>query len=107
MPDLMLYGTLGCHLCEEAQAWLQHFFPALQLIHVDIAVDERLVEEFGLRIPVLSNGRESLDWPFQVAAVMALIENADPEHLAQQMTQEPFIKPAKSRRVLRLASAEK
>ncbi len=64
----VLYGTLGCHLCEQADAIvarLQADFPIV-LRRVDIANDEALVLAMGERIPVLENAMTGaqLDWPF-------------------------------------------
>lgn len=107
MPNLLLYGTLGCHLCDYAKAWMHHFFPEVMLTHIDIAIDERLVDTYGLRIPVLSNGSEALDWPFEGNAVVSLIENVQPVKLAERLEQDQVQVPKKTRRVLGLASAEK
>lgn len=73
MSNIQLYGTLGCHLCEDAEAWLQHFFPALQFTKIDIASDERLVELYGLRIPTLQIGDSVMDWPFAQSEAQSLI----------------------------------
>jgi len=67
MITLILYGTSGCHLCDEAQALLNglesEYSLSIQL--VDIADDESLVEDYGVRIPVLINSKNSeLSWPF-------------------------------------------
>lgn len=62
----ILYGTSGCHLCEEAALLLQQ--AGLDYREVDIADDAQLLERFGWLIPVLadpddaSNGQ--LRWPF-------------------------------------------
>ena len=63
MLPLILYTTSGCHLCEHAEAILEqggHDFQA-----VDIADDLSLMEQYGVRIPVVKDdaGRE-LGWPF-------------------------------------------
>ena len=63
MLPLILYTTSGCHLCEYAEAILEqggHVFQA-----VDIADDLSLMEQYGVRIPVVKDdsGRE-LGWPF-------------------------------------------
>jgi len=68
--DLLLFTTLGCHLCEEAERMLarvacsQSFTLAVDAI--DIADDEALVEKYGTLIPVLKRARdgEELGWPF-------------------------------------------
>ncbi|HEY7774360.1 MAG TPA: glutaredoxin family protein [Marinagarivorans sp.] len=63
-----LYGTLGCHLCEQALAIVDQLkaqFP-IELERVDIASSQSLVERLGHRIPVLENiaSAQTLDWPF-------------------------------------------
>jgi len=68
--DLLLFTTLGCHLCEEAERMLatvscsQSF--TLTVDAIDIADDEALVEKYGILIPVLKRARdgEELGWPF-------------------------------------------
>ena len=79
---LVLYGTAGCHLCEEAEqiiAMSQIPAPALAgLALVDIADDEALLEQYGVLIPVLRDsetGRE-LRWPFDRQAVLAFLQAA-------------------------------
>lgn len=71
-PECQLLGTLGCHLCEVAEAVLMSFVENGLLVElVDIAESEVMVERYGLRIPVLrrcDNGAE-LDWPFDGAQV--------------------------------------
>jgi Glutaredoxin-like domain (DUF836). len=64
MPALILYTTLGCHLCEQAQTIIARTQATFKLI--DIADDETLVETYGVRIPVVknsANGKE-IGWPF-------------------------------------------
>ncbi|WP_027330915.1 glutaredoxin family protein [Marinimicrobium agarilyticum] len=65
---LILYTTLGCHLCEQAK---DRLWPALssggwRLEEVDIADSDDLVERYGVRIPVVvrAGSQEELDWPF-------------------------------------------
>jgi glutaredoxin len=67
--DIQLFGTSGCHLCEEAEAVLREI--GIQWNYVDVADDDGLIEEYGIRIPVLKRcdtGAE-LGWPFDVDAV--------------------------------------
>ena len=63
MLPLTLYTTSGCHLCEHAEAILEQGGHACQA--VDIADDLSLMEQYGVRIPVVkdASGRE-LGWPF-------------------------------------------
>jgi glutaredoxin len=65
---LILYGTLGCHLCDDAERVLQ----ALGLTYktIDIIDDNCLLEKFATSIPVLENTEESyLFWPFNETQV--------------------------------------
>jgi len=75
---MILYGTLGCHLCEEAEAILIEALGLTtvqnQVQKVDIAEDEQLSETYGIRIPVLRDidtGTE-LHWPFDVSTIRSL-----------------------------------
>ena len=63
MHQLILYTTLGCHLCEHAEAILDAMGCEYEMI--DIADDLELMERYGVRIPVVRDqqGRE-LGWPF-------------------------------------------
>lgn len=68
---LILYTTLGCHLCEQAK---DRLWPVLSstgwgLKEVDIADSDELMERYGVRIPVLARGDSDteLDWPFDGA----------------------------------------
>ncbi len=70
---LNLYTTLGCHLCEQALAIVHPLVAekGIELKLVEISESEALVEQYGIRIPVirLEGREEELGWPFdQVAA---------------------------------------
>ena len=72
MLPLTLYTTSGCHLCEHAEVILEqggHVFRA-----VDIADDLSLMEQYGVRIPVVkdASGRE-LGWPFDGTQLEAFL----------------------------------
>lgn len=71
--ELVLYGTSGCHLCEEAQALLAALEGA-DWQEVDIAEDDSLLERYGVRIPVLvrADGAE-LGWPFDAVMLKAFL----------------------------------
>ncbi|AJO79829.1 MULTISPECIES: glutaredoxin family protein [Pseudomonas] len=75
-PECQLFGTLGCHLCELAEAELMPLVEhGLMVELVDIAEDESLLEAYSLRIPVLrrvDNGAE-LGWPFDAEQVVAFL----------------------------------
>lgn len=73
LPECQLFGTLGCHLCEVAEALLMPFVEQGLLVElVDISEREDWVERYGVKIPVLrrcDTGTE-LNWPFDAEQVM-------------------------------------
>lgn len=76
--DFVLYHTLGCHLCEEAEAIVTPLAEALActVSRCDIADSEALVDAYGIRIPVLkaiASGAE-LSWPFSPETARAFME---------------------------------
>lgn len=76
LPECQLFGTLGCHLCENAEFEIMPLVEhGLMVELVDIADSEALFESYGLRIPVLrrvDTGAE-LDWPFDSGQVVAFL----------------------------------
>lgn len=76
LPECQLFGTLGCHLCENAESEIMPLVEhGLMVELVDIADSEALYESYGLRIPVLrrvDTGAE-LDWPFDSGQVVAFL----------------------------------
>ena len=79
MIQLSLYGTLGCHLCEEAEQllnqWLAHNPGEIELTLVDIADDATMMEQYGIRIPVIHNQQSGaeLGWPFDESRLAAFL----------------------------------
>lgn len=75
-PECQLFGTLGCHLCEVAEAELMPLVEHGLLVElVDIGGSEQLFDVYGLRIPVLrriDTGAE-LDWPFNTERIVAFL----------------------------------
>lgn len=70
---LTLYGTVGCHLCDQAEGLLRQAAAARPLTwqYVDIALDDALVEKYGVRIPVLVDGAgREMGWPFSLLDVL-------------------------------------
>lgn len=75
-PECQLFGTLGCHLCEVAEALLMPFVENGLLVElIDIAEHEGMVELYGLRIPVLRrcDNASELNWPFDAEQVVAFL----------------------------------
>ena len=74
---LVFYTTAGCHLCEQAASLLEELKRQQDVTveTVDIATDEKLVELYGIRIPVILNAATDaeLGWPFQYEDLVNLI----------------------------------
>ena len=81
MRRFYLYSTLGCHLCEEAEAVLLPLLAEAQaaglLIEIEVIdiAEEGLIDACGVRIPVLrcAQTERELDWPFDVGQVSGLL----------------------------------
>jgi hypothetical protein len=77
-PECQLLGTLGCDLCELAEAELMPLIEHGLLVElVDIAESKAMIDTYGLRIPVLrrtDTGAE-LDWPFDAGQVVVLMSD--------------------------------
>ncbi|MDI1229826.1 MAG: glutaredoxin family protein [Methylobacter sp.] len=67
---LILFGTSGCHLCEQAGLIVNACVPG-GVDYVDIAEQEQWQEQYAIRIPVLYDPRtkQDLGWPFDLAEV--------------------------------------
>ena len=69
MDEYILYGTLGCHLCEQAEALLAPLLhDACSIECIDISDSDELLERYATSIPVLRRLRDDaeLQWPFSV-----------------------------------------
>jgi len=75
-PEVILYTTAGCHLCEQAEAILRNELSGFNLRLVDIANSEALVIRYGLLIPVIRVGDSDaeLGWPFDAFAVADFLD---------------------------------
>ena len=76
--SLVLFQTLGCHLCEAALAVMNasRGLDSVVLQSIDIADDDGLLARYGTRIPVLrrvDTGAE-LDWPFTSEEVARFLD---------------------------------
>ncbi|MDD5412112.1 MAG: glutaredoxin family protein [Methylobacter sp.] len=77
---LMLFGTSGCHLCEQAEYIINDCLPdGLDLIieEIDIAEQEQWQDRYAIRIPVLYHPetKQELGWPFDQADVKEFIKS--------------------------------
>ena len=74
---LTLYSTSHCHLCEQAEAMVQKMCLQnnVKFSVVEIADDAVLLEQYGLKIPVLKRLDTSgeLSWPFTEIDIAKLI----------------------------------
>ncbi len=70
-----LYGTEGCHLCEDALAMCEQVMPGADINVVDIIDDEKLVELYRISIPVLErlSDQAKLFWPFEQKQILELL----------------------------------
>lgn len=77
LPECQLFGTLGCHLCEQAEVVVMPLVENGLLVELlDIAERSDWVDDYGLRIPVLrrvDTGAE-LDWPFEVEQIVRFLQ---------------------------------
>jgi glutaredoxin len=78
MARLLLFGTSGCHLCEQAEEIVNACLPenlGITIEMIDIAEQEQWQEKYAIRIPVLyhSETQKELGWPFEKAQVIQFI----------------------------------
>ncbi len=76
---LLLYGTVGCTLCENARAIavVEADRAGFVIEDVDIADDDDLLERYGMLIPVLRRSDRSVElgWPFDHHALRMLLQD--------------------------------
>jgi glutaredoxin len=73
LPQVVLYGKPGCHLCDDARAQIESIRRRRQfeLREVDISIDPTLMRRYGERIPVVEvDGQEA----FELGVDGALLE---------------------------------
>jgi hypothetical protein len=76
MMHLLLLGTAGCHLCEEAEEIVKQCLPNEAIEIIDIAEQEHWQADYAIRIPVLYDPKtqKELAWRFDLADVKAFID---------------------------------
>lgn len=79
---VMLYAKAGCHLCDEARAYLEDALAdldhpdAIELDELDIRRDNDLFERYRYRIPVITvDGVERLEGRIEASAVWELLRS--------------------------------
>lgn len=78
MSEVILYSRPDCHLCDEAERLLSRVAPERAVRIVDIEDDLRLIDRYGIRVPVLrleATGEE-LGWPFDAEGLATFLESA-------------------------------
>jgi hypothetical protein len=77
LPDLILYGRPGCHLCEDAHAVLEALLvrraedglPVPEVVTRNIEDDEAWHQRYLVTIPVLAFGDRELDLATSTAKI--------------------------------------
>jgi Glutaredoxin-like domain (DUF836) len=66
VKQLILYSTSHCHLCDLALKLVMQTSEQIEIHIIDIAEDDSLFQQYGLRIPVLQrkDTQIELNWPF-------------------------------------------
>lgn len=77
---VMLYAKAGCHLCDEARAYLEDALAELdrelELREMDIRRDDKLFERYRYRIPVITvDGAERLEGRIEASTVWELLRS--------------------------------
>ena len=84
LPDLVLYGRPGCHLCDDARVALAailsertaRHLPVPLVVERDIDADERLHERYAFTIPVVALGEQELELATSPARLRRFIADA-------------------------------
>lgn len=73
---VVLYSRAGCHLCDAARHVLlaELARTPFELVEVDVAGDDDLEREYGIRIPVVEiDGRERFEYEVDPAVLVAVV----------------------------------
>lgn len=76
MIKLILLGTSGCHLCEQAEQ-IMTACDQVEIESIDIAEQEQWQEKYAIRIPVLYHAEtgNELGWPFDSQQVQVFLDS--------------------------------
>ena len=72
---VVLYSRVGCHLCDAARDVLlgERSRTPFELVEVDVAGDDLLEREYGIRIPVVEiDGRERFEYEVDPEVLLAI-----------------------------------
>ncbi len=78
MKKLIMYTTLGCHLCEQALALITPLLDdSYDIEEVDISTTDELMTRYGIRIPVVArcDNHSEIGWPFDRAQFIAFLQS--------------------------------
>lgn len=73
---VVLYSRAACHLCDTARDVLlaERSRSPFELVEVDVAGDDLLEREYGIRIPVVEiDGRERFEYEVDPAELLAIV----------------------------------
>lgn len=74
----ILYGTSGCHLCDEAETMIITAIKSDAVIYIkkDIVEDNNLLQKYALTIPVFKcvTTQQELNWPFTDETIRRFID---------------------------------
>ena len=75
--EYILYGTSGCHLCDEAETIISTALKNQNITYMnqDIVENDNLLNQYCLTIPVFKchTTQQELNWPFSVEEIKAFI----------------------------------
>ena len=82
LPDLILYGRAGCHLCDDARATLGLLLADREargsavpaIVECDIDTNEDWQRRYAFTIPVVALGDRELELATSPAALRRLLE---------------------------------
>ena len=73
---VVLYSRAGCHLCDAARDVLlaERSRTPFDLVEVDVAGDDELERDYGIRIPVVKiDGEERFEYQVDPAELLAVV----------------------------------
>ena len=76
---VVLYSRAGCHLCDVAREALvaERATTPFDLVEVDIASDDGLERDYGIRIPVVEiDGEERFEYEVDTAELASIVRGA-------------------------------
>ena len=75
---VVLYSRAGCHLCDAARDVLvaERSRSPFDLVEVDVAGDDDLEREYGIRIPVVEiDGEERFEYEVDPAELVSIVRS--------------------------------